>query len=455
MRLFNFNITKADVPKQQTSTDRIEFAVPSIPVIKEVRGKDWVYFGEDNLYPIHLDNIVMMSPTQGAIIKGTASMMAGDGFLINGTSNEIQSKAKLLTMPDAVQSEYKKFLKNENGTLTIEQINRKLALDYRKYGAMALEVVWSMDFTRIATIKYVEVGNVRSGKMVNGKPNEYWYSRDWSVYTKEGFIPSRIAAFDENNKTDYNQLIYIKAGNLEYYGDPVYSEGMSWVEIEGKLANFHLSNISNGFAPSMALKFFQKPGSPEEQSAIVNGIKKQYSGTSNAGKALFFFSDGKENAPEISDIPVSNLDKQYTSVNDLCIQNILTSNQITSPLLFGIATPGQLGAGTELETAYKILNNSVIAPDRKILEEIWNNILTINKVGILIEIAPFNPLADKATAVAVVGNPVVDALNSLSPLLATKVLETMSIDEIRNLIGLKPAEAEVPALPDSTNTQNT
>lgn len=449
MKIFNFNITKSEKPVQQTSTDRIEFSVPSIPVIKEVRGKEWVYFGTDNLYPVHLDNIIMQSPTQGAIIKGTASMMAGKSFLVNGSTNADESKSKLESLPSSVKSAYDKFMKNENSSMSIEEINRKMSLDYRKYGAMCIEVVWSMDFTRIVTVKYVNAGSIRSGKMVNSKASEYWYSRDWTVYTKEGYVPTRIAAFDQNNKKEYNQLIYIKAGNLEYYGDPVYSEGMSWVEIEGKLANFHLSNISNGFAPSMALKFYQKPGSPEEQSAIVNGIKKQYSGTSNAGKALFFFSDGKDNAPDISDIPVSNLDKQYTSVSELCIQNILTANQITSPLLFGISTPGQLGGNTELETAYKILNNSVIAPDRKILEETWNEILNINETGITIELEPFNPLADTTKAVAVAGNPIVNALNSLSPLLATKVLEAMTSDEIRNLVGLNPA-----IVPNNTNTIN-
>jgi len=27
------------------------FSVPALPVIKEITNKDWVYYGEDNLYP--------------------------------------------------------------------------------------------------------------------------------------------------------------------------------------------------------------------------------------------------------------------------------------------------------------------------------------------------------------------------------------------------------------------
>ena len=451
-REFKFSFNRKEL-KEATTVDHVSFAVPELPVIREVRGKDYVFFGLDNLYPQHMKMVVGQSPTQGAIIKGKAGMMAGDGFLVNGTKTEVESKEFIDKLDPKVKQAYLDFLANKNGSATAEEINTKLADDFQFLGAMALEVVWSMDFTKIVTLKYVDVTSIRTGKMHNGKVCEYWYSRDWFYPTKEGFVPQRIAAFDVKNKTDYNQLIYIKKGNLEYYGQPAYSEGISWVEIEGKLANFHLSNITNGFAPSMALKFYTKPGSPEEQSMIINGIKKQYAGTGNAGRAMVFFSDGKDLAPDISDIPVSNLDKQYATVSSLAVQSILTANQITSPLLFGISTPGQLGGNSELATAYQILNNSVIAPDRKRLENLWNMLFGINGFGITISILPFNPLVD--TSVVDNGSSTVNLLNGLSPLVATKVLEAMSSDEIRDLIGLKPIVPPTPTTdtpPVNTNT---
>lgn len=454
MKIFNFEISrKKEVKKEQTSVDHVQFALPALPVIREMSGKPWVYYGDDNLYPQHLKRIINQSPTQGAIIKGKAGMMCGDGLLINGTKTMQESKALLSTLPLNIQDAYSLFLKNPFNKYSTENLMLNLCIDFQTYGAYALEVVWSMDFTRIVTLKYVEVANIRSGILHNDEVKEYYYSRDWFYYTKSGFEPFAIPAFkqytpeeirDEKISKSYNQLIYVKNGTLEYYGDPHFSEGISWVEIEGKLANFHLSNITNGFAPSMALKFYQKPGSPEEQKTIVNGIKKQYAGTGNAGRAMIFFSDGKDNAPDISDIPVSNLDKQYTSVNDLTIQSILTANQVTSPLLFGISTPGSLGGNTELATAYQIFNTSVIEPDRKRIENTFNEILSINGTGIEIEILPFNPLVDDTVNS---GNVVITALNSLSPVVATKVLENMTQDEIRNLIGLPPA----PIVTDTNN----
>lgn len=445
MKLFNFNLqnpfAKKEVPKELPSVADVQFALAPLPIIKELPGKEWVYYGADNLYPYHLKRLINQSPTQGAIIKGKAGMMSGDGLLINGTMTTQESDALIKTLPNDIKALFDVFIKNPNGKHSLNDIIYKLCLDYQTYGAFAIEVVWSMDFTKIVTMKYVEVMNVRSGKLCNNKVEEYWYSRDWNYYTKDGFIPKPIVAFNPLDKENYNQLIYITNGTLEYYGDPAYSEGMSWVEIEGKLANFHLSNITNGFAPSMALKFYQKPGSPEQQQVIMKGIQKQYGGTGNAGRVMVFFSDGKDLAPDISDIPVSNLDKQYQSVNDLTIQSILTSNQVTSPLLFGISTPGQLGGNTELATAYQIFNSSVIEPDRKKLEAVLNMILEINGTGITISILPFNPLIDNT------GNNTSKLLDS--PIFITKVLENMTADEIRKLAGLAPNQI------DTTDTNST
>lgn len=455
MKFFKYEITnpfKKEAPKQMTSVANVQFALPELPIIREVRGKEWIYYGEDNLYPQHLKRIVSLSPTQGAIIKGKAGMMSGDGLLINDSIDKATSKQTLEAMPIEVQNAYSMFLNNENGNEDLESIITNLCRDYETFGAFSLEVVWSLDWTKIVTLKYVDVSNIRSGKYVNGKIRQYWYSRDWFYWNKEGFIPQPIAAFDVDNRESYNQLIYVKNGNLEYYGEPAYSESIASVQAEGLESEFMLSNLTNGFSPSMALKFYQKPGSPEEQKTIIEGIKKQYAGVGNTGRAMVFFSDGKDNAPDIDAVPVSDLDKQFSTTDETVVQKILTGNQVTSPLLFGISTPGQLGGNTELAVAYQIFNRAVMEPDRKKLEKVLNKILAINQIPIVVNIQPFNPLVDN-TVVPDGGNAIASALNTLSPLVATKVLESMSEDEIRDIIGLKPNPVIPPTTTPNTNTE--
>lgn len=443
MKIFNFNITRKKDTPETSSVDLFKFAMPEIPVIREVQGKDWVLYGENNLYPLKLSVLPNQSAIHNSIVGGKAKMMAGKGLLINGTQTKEQSKDALLKLDRKTQLDYAHFLSNPNGSQDMQEIIDAVSLDWQTYGAYAIEVVWSMDFTRIATVKYVEVKNLRMGKMCDGKINEYWYSRNWALTNKDGYRPNKIAAFDPDNKQEYNQIIYVKNGTLEYYGEPFYKGSLTWIDIDAKMANFHNSNIENGFAPSMALKFYQKPASPEEQSKVISDIKKAYSGGQNAGKAMIFFSDGKDLAPDMEPINVSNLDKQYIALSELAVQNILTGAQVTSPALFGIAVPGSLSNGTELETAYKIFNNSVIAPDRLKVEKTLNRILAINKIPVTVTIEAFNPL-DDIQVIQSANDMVLASLNTLSPLVATKVLESMSEDEIRALASLPPKVQEAP-----------
>ena len=65
-------------------------------------------------------------------------------------------------------------------------------------------------------------------------------------------------------------------------------------------------------------------------------------------------------------------------INDLAINQILTAHGVTSPMLFGIKTSGQLGGSNELDVAYRIFLNTEIKPIQKKLEKYFNILLSIN-----------------------------------------------------------------------------
>jgi hypothetical protein len=64
------------------------------------------------------------------------------------------------------------------------------------------------------------------------------------------------------------------------------------------------------------------------------------------------------------------------------------------------------------------------------------------------DIINFQIINETITAVEDEGNATMEALNSMSPLVATKVLEMMTINEVRQLAGLPPVEGG-----DITNSQ--
>ena len=459
MKFFNFNKKEKEQKVEVPSTTSVntgslfQYNLHVSPTKELAKGKGYIKYGDDNLYPEYLRSLLPLSPTHKAIVTGKADMMAGKGFLINGSTTKAESKAMIDALDPATKLAYETFLDNPFDTLDINEIVQKVALDFQIENRYAIEVVWSLDFTKITRVKYIQVRNIREGEKVNDVIKEYFYSADWSKENKEGYIPKRIAAFDPNNKEDFNQLIYVAQGSDDHYGDPYYDGSLSWIDLEIKMSIFYNSLLDNGFNPNIIINFFRKPG-PEQESIIVNKMNKKFQGTYNANKPMIFFSDDKETAPVVSSVQAAGIDKQYLQLVETATQCILTGGSVTSPMLFGITTSGNIGGqGAELETAYKIFNNSVIAPDRILLEKTFNTILKINKIPFTVTIEEFNPLAENEVAKSS-NDIVLTSLNSLSPLVATKVLEAMTEDEIRALAALGPKPIVVTP-PDTTiNTDN-
>ena len=113
----------------------------------------------------------------------------------------------------------------------------------------------------------------------------------------------------------------------------------------------------------------------EEREAIERMLQLQYSGTSNAGNMLYMDVDSPENAPIITPIPQNGADGYYTTINDMVVQRILTAHRITSPMILGIKTEGQLGGRTEVIDAYLLLVNTVIRPFQQDILAVFETLL--------------------------------------------------------------------------------
>jgi hypothetical protein len=119
----------------------------------------------------------------------------------------------------------------------------------------------------------------------------------------------------------------------------------------------------------------------------------------------------------------------------------MLSHNVTSPLLFGIATTtGFSSNADELRNSAVLFENMVIKPKQEIILKSIDTILAYNGVALDLEFIGLNPLdseGDLTTGES--ATKVIEGINSLSPLVANKVLESMTPNEIRSLVGL-PAE---------------
>lgn len=381
------DIKKALKPKPQASIGEqfasVDYTIPSVPLIIEKRNDDWVSYGENNLYPLMVNDLRAGSGIHNSIVKTKAKMTAGDGLLINGAKTEEESDSVYGSLDPRTKAEYDAFTK---GTYDLFY---KCADDLQEQGQFCFEVMWNADFTRVVSKKYVDVKNIRAGKMFKDKVQSYWYSRDWSQARRAENKPREIQAFSRDNKKSLNQLVFEKLGNQEYYGELPYKGGLNWIQIDMKMALYHLSNIDNGMNPGLHFKFFKKPKSDYEKQMIIDELKLAYKGSLKVGAPMFTFSDGKDEAVEIAPIETSNLDKQLIHMAELCDRKILTAHQLTTPMLAGLTTSGQLGGANELEIGYRIFDKMTIKSDRNFLIAPFNEILEINKVPLTLEINPY------------------------------------------------------------------
>ena len=345
-------------------------AVTDLPVITESRNYDWVNYGDDNLYPEYLKSMYNTSPTHNAIVKTKAQMVVGEGYTIDETFLDEKQKIDALKI---IQD--------------IEKDKYDLSLDFQLYGAMAFEVIWSLDFSRVVEVNRLDVSKLRSGKYDDGEVEEWFYKRNWNDRREDEVC---IDVLDTSNKEDHRQIYYVSGPKVsnEYYGEPTYLSAMDWITLESQVGLYYRSLIENGFNPSVIVKFYRKPASQEERDDVVSGLKRTFGGVKRAGKAMVMFSDGKELAPDVVPVEVSNVDKQFTIISDQITQKILTGERATTPELFSIMVPGQLGNG-DFETKVKCFTKFVIQPDQRVFENAVNNILKLNGFNINYKLKPF------------------------------------------------------------------
>jgi len=345
-------------------------AMTDLPVIRENRNKDYVDYGTTNLYPEYLKDMFNTSPTHNAIVKTKAQMVVGDGWTYDDSILDENKKIEVIKLLNFIQRDM-----------------YNLSLDYQIFGAMAFEIIWSLDFSRVVEVNRIDVSKLRSGKYEDGEVEEWYYKRNWADKREEAYC---IPVLDLSNREDHRQILYIPGQMVsnEYYAEPQYIASMDWITLESQVGLYYRSLIENGFNPSLVVKIFRRPASQEERDEIVRSLKATFGGVKNTGKAMVMFSDGKELAPEVTPIEVANVDKQFTVIADQITQKILTGERATTPELFGIAIPGQLGSG-DFETKVKCFSKFVIAPDQFIFEQAVNKILKLNGYDIKLKLNPF------------------------------------------------------------------
>jgi hypothetical protein len=129
--------------------------------------------------------------------------------------------------------------------------------------------------------------------------------------------------------------------------------------------------------PSMSVSFVNGVPGEEAMDMIERQLNAKYSSTNNAGKFFLFFSENPETAPIIQPLPNNASDAWYTNMAPQVEQTILTAHRITSPMILGIKTEGQLGGRAEILDSYQLFLQTVIIPIQEQILKALEKILFI------------------------------------------------------------------------------
>ena len=226
-------------PFTERNIMNIQLDVYKVPVFKEIKGKEWVIYGDDenlefnNRYGDFLIQCFDRSAKNNAIITGKANYIFGKGW----TTDAIEDFK--------VAAKVEGFLENINPYETANDVLRQVALDYTISGGFFLEIIWEKGGKKIASINHVPFNYLRSNK----DNTKFFYTKEW--YKSNPKMNEDWEEFDafDVNKPKGKQILYVKEyrPGVNTYTLPDYIGAIPYIVCDYSISNFHRNNIENNF----------------------------------------------------------------------------------------------------------------------------------------------------------------------------------------------------------------
>jgi len=411
----------------------LTFAEAKQPEYKEKKGEGYMQYGQNNDYPQYLLDLFNKSAKHNAIVRGKVNYIVGNGW-----------------------ASEQSIVKQVNRDETLNDLTKKVALDLELFGGAYIQVIWGVLGETIAELWHCDYTKIRTNK----DNTQFWYKEDWKLNKEKAEVYS---AFNPKNPVGV-QILYVKEyrPGMNVYSLPGYFGALNYIESDVEVSKHVLGNAQTGFSASKLITLPNGEPSPDEKRAVSRQFDNMYTGADGKKYLLAFVNDATRK-PIVDDLGASDLTKEdFGRVDELIQTNICSGHQITSPDLFGIAVPGQLGNRQQLRDSYEIFNNTYVRYKQMQLEGVFNMLGGYAGVTEELKIIPTDPIGIEFTENVLIQNMskdeiremlnlpplevdatneaqrVTDGISALSPLVANKVLESMTKNEIRALVALKP-----------------
>ena len=357
------------------SLEFIQLQSYTAPSIIEQKNKDWVQYGDDNNYYQYLIDLYHGSPTNNACIKGIADQIYGKGLEVTSTSRNLPGYIEFKTMFAADDL-------------------RAVIMDLKMLGQASFQLIKSKDKKKYIKAKHFPQQTLRPAKCNDkGEIEKYYYYPDWANI-KRGTQPTEIRAwgYDQNSNECILTIKPYSTGSF-YFAPVDYQGGTQYANLEAEISNFHINNIMNGLAPSMLINFNNGQPPAEVKDTVEAQIKSKFGGSSNAGRFIISWNDGKDSAADITPVQLSDAHNQYQFLSSESMQKIMVSHRVVSPLLLGIKDGTGFGNNAdELKSASILFDNVVIRPFQRLIIDAVTKVLNHNGFNLNMYFKTLQPL---------------------------------------------------------------
>ena len=295
----------------------VNLAQYEAPIIEESKKNEWVTYGENNSYYSFLIDRYKNSTTNNAIINNISRLIYGKGLSAVDANKKPNDYAQMMAM-----------LSNDD--------LRKVVLDFEMLGQAAFQVHYTSDRKQIKKLYHIPVQLLAPEKCnKDGEIEGYYYSNNWEDV--RNYTPKRIPAFGFSKEPIEILFIQPYSVGMKYFSYVDYQGGLPYAVLEEEISNYLINEVQRGFSGRVVVNFNNGVPPEEQQDIIKSKVVSQLSGT-NGHKVIVAFNNNAESKTTVDAMPVNDAPDLYNQLSEECMRKIMLSHNVTSPLMFGIAS---------------------------------------------------------------------------------------------------------------------
>lgn len=342
--------------KNQKITQFLSFSIENVEIPKlterQMSGKAWFNWGNDNKLPYYLYSLYEKSSLMQSIINTTLNFVVG---------NSIESKYK------------------PNEDETWEDLIKNLGLDYMLYGGFAIQVMYNK-MGQIHSLNWLDMRKCRTDE----EHTKVYYSKEFATKSSPQYLTFKIWKRGEEYRNE-SAVFFYTGSKRTVYPLPRYSGSIPAIETSIRIDNFHLNAIKNNFNGNFVLNFNNGVPADDVKKELERKVKEKFCGDDNAGSFLLVFNDSKENGVSVERIQDDQFDKKYEALKSQTITSIFTGFSAPSQL-FGYAITGNVFSKQEYQEAFDLYSRLQITPIQNLFKRVFECIYGQENI---IEFTPF------------------------------------------------------------------